>query len=1484
MMDFVDLDKVLDEFEEEEKAALSIVPGQELKPSGYIEFLQKHQEQDWASLQQEEALSSTTSGFSPEGPPSDGPPSSIAYDDPFEGFTHGKLGFIQEPQLDSLTHNGFDSLPADKVGKNKSELVTSLTSIGRQDIVVKNVLKRSTSEHKGTIASQTMEVQTDALSPASEEELMSLPFPRSDILVDGHGDTTVASTVSATTDTKAENESDQNQSPIYASVDSETLIPGAGETVQSSPSSQSSYQNGDTHSSTGEHTVTPAQGEDLNTALSKPEVGSDSGNSAAEVVNGFPGKTFPVSEQAVGFHDPVDEDLDDNELNMYLNELDGGSMEDFSALKATNGNNGPVSGTSPESSVAPSVPDIQTELSQSSGLKTRSLADEMREADSMGPPSESFMSGVSSVPDVDTASHFQDPDLVADLGLNTRQEKVSELDDGQVSSLGSSTNDKDTLYNSLSTGKMEIEEILDEKVKEEMLPPTAVSIGESLIQGKMEIERVLDEVVQNQQNMPEQELRPGVLQTCKDADTISSHGQPDVTKGHVKTSGLESVKGNVTTELSPPPPSQESHMTSMYSAPNVADKGSPTMCMGIGARPKDPAFIKKNRPNSLHGLSKINLESPSFVKHSEFSEDEDPSSFNSNLPKTTKFLPNAGSPQFSDGTVPQETEQGGGLFTPPSMGEISAESRQRMFAKSDSPVLSRDLDPHSPQHDGSNLNSESSREGSTEDLHSAAGSLNALSGSRMKRPTTLNLPVRPEFNMDHDEGTEVDVGQAGDQAPVASELPQDEVPFEGGLQEEEERQRAAGAACGAEGLDQSEASQAALSASMVHSDIGSVAPFWIPDAEAPACMLCQAKFTMWKRRHHCRACGKVLCATCCSQKAFLPYMENKEARVCVECHDQINSGSQRRSGEPKQVMFSDGIRPGGDLTELDGPDQSRSRRRKAAKKAVTPPNANPVKKTREESLLRSPCLVPEVGLPPLYITQDETGFVETDEMLNQLDYTADYKAETGPAISYAVNKNLSVAVKIINLDCCVSRICWSFVSRGMCTAGQSEVAILLELTEEEAVSESVTPPRDIFLHLQYIYEEALKGNFIQNMGLTLVQQEFLGSREYGGFLFLQPTFQCLNKLSLPEPPYLFALLLQKWEVPWAKVFPIRLLLRLGAEYRYYPCPLVSVRYRKPVFYEIGHTIINLLADFRNYQYMLTQIRGVTIHMENKKTVISFPRNRYDDVMKVVRNSNEHVMALGSSFSSEADSHLVCIQNEEGNYQTQAINIQNKPRLVTGASFVVFNGALKTTSGLRAKSSIVEDGLMIQVLPEALSGVKEALKDMTNHVILCGPLEAAEPDEVVELRWVDNDKNFSNGVKSFIDDSSLEGVESISVKSPPDVLGDSLAIRWTRVYFLRQEDSNPSHVDPQDLSRLTEDIAQGCCSALVAHLEELRKDGLVKLGLRVKLTREAVGYEVGSRGRTLPASMMNNLDTFLIPIIHQASEEGIVMELVFNIVD
>lgn len=179
-----------------------------------------------------------------------------------------------------------------------------------------------------------------------------------------------------------------------------------------------------------------------------------------------------------------------------------------------------------------------------------------------------------------------------------------------------------------------------------------------------------------------------------------------------------------------------------------------------------------------------------------------------------------------------------------------------------------------------------------------------------------------------------------------------------------------------------------------------------------------------------------------------------------------------------------------------------------------------------------------------------------------------------------------------------------------------------------------------------------------------INSVFLDSKNHAGFIYIRPTFECLRNVIVPKESYLVGILIHRWETPWAKLFPLRLILRLGAEFRYYPCPIISVRHRDSVFVEIGHTIINLLADFRNFTYSLPQIRGLTIHMEDKKTTISIPMNRYDQVMKSINNSSDHILAFAGNFSLEADSHLVCIQDTQGNennYTTHAINIHNKPR-------------------------------------------------------------------------------------------------------------------------------------------------------------------------------------------------------------------------------
>uniref|UniRef100_A0A674B2V1 FYVE, RhoGEF and PH domain containing 6 n=1 Tax=Salmo trutta TaxID=8032 RepID=A0A674B2V1_SALTR len=75
--------------------------------------------------------------------------------------------------------------------------------------------------------------------------------------------------------------------------------------------------------------------------------------------------------------------------------------------------------------------------------------------------------------------------------------------------------------------------------------------------------------------------------------------------------------------------------------------------------------------------------------------------------------------------------------------------------------------------------------------------------------------------------------------------------------------------------------------------LGSKAPIWIPDLRATMCMVCTCEFTLTWRRHHCRACGKVVCQTCSSSKFYLEYLKNQPARVCDHCFVKLQENSMR---------------------------------------------------------------------------------------------------------------------------------------------------------------------------------------------------------------------------------------------------------------------------------------------------------------------------------------------------------------------------------------------------------------------------------------------------------------------------------------------------------------------------------------------------------------------------------------------------------------
>ncbi|RWS28105.1 rabankyrin-5-like isoform X2 [Leptotrombidium deliense] len=66
-----------------------------------------------------------------------------------------------------------------------------------------------------------------------------------------------------------------------------------------------------------------------------------------------------------------------------------------------------------------------------------------------------------------------------------------------------------------------------------------------------------------------------------------------------------------------------------------------------------------------------------------------------------------------------------------------------------------------------------------------------------------------------------------------------------------------------------------------------------PWADGDQCLECGLKFGLTNRKHHCRHCGRIVCAKCSSREiTILKFNVHKPARVCGICFDVLSNGFQ----------------------------------------------------------------------------------------------------------------------------------------------------------------------------------------------------------------------------------------------------------------------------------------------------------------------------------------------------------------------------------------------------------------------------------------------------------------------------------------------------------------------------------------------------------------------------------------------------------------
>ncbi|CAM9339100.1 unnamed protein product, partial [Chrysoparadoxa australica] len=89
---------------------------------------------------------------------------------------------------------------------------------------------------------------------------------------------------------------------------------------------------------------------------------------------------------------------------------------------------------------------------------------------------------------------------------------------------------------------------------------------------------------------------------------------------------------------------------------------------------------------------------------------------------------------------------------------------------------------------------------------------------------------------------------------------------------------------------------------------------WMEDSDSDTCLLCDADFTTFNRRHHCRSCLRLVCSDCSSKTAVIPDLGPRptQRRVCDECYARLAATADVETGwgnDPVSIRRGRGFDP-----------------------------------------------------------------------------------------------------------------------------------------------------------------------------------------------------------------------------------------------------------------------------------------------------------------------------------------------------------------------------------------------------------------------------------------------------------------------------------------------------------------------------------------------------------------------------------------------